>query len=80
MPKVGNVSYTSNKIIGKGGFGVVYEGFLDENPIRKVAVKCILKVNVDLSVMKEEAQLMLKANNHANILQFICDKENSDFM
>lgn len=80
MRRVDNVSYNPNSIIGKGGFGVVYLGSLDEAATGNVAVKCIPKGYVDLSVMKEEANLMLKASNHSNILRYICYKTNDDFL
>lgn len=65
--------FNPEEIIGKGGFSVVYGGlFVENGETEKVAAKCIQKGYMDLPLIEQEAVLMLKAQNHLNILRYIC--------
>jgi serine/threonine-protein kinase len=66
--------YRIERVLGKGAMGVVYEGF-DPRLSRRVAIKTILKHNLDESLAKDysarfvrEAQAVGKLN-HPNIVQ-----------
>jgi serine/threonine-protein kinase/endoribonuclease IRE1 len=61
------------KILGKGNYGIVYEGFLDGV---KVAVKRIPKENAASSKQEEDA---LKIFNHEHIIKLFHVEENIDF-
>ena len=66
--------YNLNSILGKGAMGVVYEG-VDPRLNRRVAIKTILKSNLDEDTAKDfamrfvrEAQAVARLN-HPNIVQ-----------
>lgn len=73
--------YDTKKQIGRGTLGSsVFQGFFgDDKEI--VAVKRILKSDVkdDEPDIKRETEIMLKAENHANILRYSCTESNKDF-
>lgn len=76
---VGKLRYPS-KNFGSGSFGTVFAGYFER---KKVAVKRILKHNIDInhdSLMPLEAELMQAADDHPNILRYICTEQNADFM
>jgi len=76
---VGKVSFNPAKIIGKGNFGLVFAGLLKDET-KKVAVKRLEKVQVDHSLIKREAELMMQLKNHSNILRYICCEADDDFL
>lgn len=79
MRKVGKVSYDPKNIIGTGGFANVYEGLFED--VKRVAVKRFEKsCKDDESAIKREAELLLKANEHPNILRYFCYEMNEDFV
>ena len=79
MKKLGKkVSYDPNRIIGNGSYAIVYEGLYENT--KKVAVKRILRGQVDEMLIKEEVHIMLKADDHPNILRCLCCKINDDFL
>ncbi len=78
MSTIGKVSYDREKMIGRGCFASVYEGLFEG--LKKVAVKRLLKTKDDESAIKREAELMLKANEHQNILRYFCYEMNEDFL
>jgi len=79
MKNVGNkVSYDPNQIIGNGSYAIVYEGLYENT--KKVAVKRILRGQVDEMLIKEEFHIMLKADDHPNILRCLFCEMNDDFM
>ncbi len=82
MPKIeeiGKLSFDREQIIGEGGFGKVYEGLFED--VKRVAVKRFQKSGkVDGPSIKLEAELMLKANEHPNILRYFCYEVDDDFV
>lgn len=77
---VGNLQYDGSKCLGKGSFGVVFDG---TNGTKKVAVKRIQIVHLDdswKSRMKSEVELMQMADDHPNILQYICTEQDDTFV
>lgn len=81
MRKIGKMSYDPKNIIGAGGFANVYEGLFED--VKRVAVKRFQKSgrdDDDESTIKREAELMLKANEHPNILRYFCHEVNDDFV
>ena len=86
MTRVGNLSYDSKKIIGRGNFGVVYRGNYhvvynkSRIGISEVAVKRILSSDVDENTFLEEVDLMIAAKDHPNILRYVCTERNDDFL
>ncbi|KAG9456527.1 hypothetical protein H6P81_001035 [Aristolochia fimbriata] len=64
------INMTNNfvRILGKGGFGVVYHGEMDDGT--QVAVKMLARNCPDCSEFQAEAQLMMKVC-HRNLVQLI---------
>ena len=78
--KVGKLSYDSSKHFGNGAFGFVFAGYFGR---KKVAVKRIQKQHVDTnhtSLMPLEAELMQAADDHPNILRYICTEQDANFV
>lgn len=76
---VGKLRYPL-KHFGSGSFGLVFAGYYGK---KKVAVKRIQKHHIDVShesLMPLEAELMQAADDHPNILRYICTEQNADFM
>ncbi len=69
MQNVGRLSYDSNRKLGSGGFSTVYVGLFNE--VKPAAVKRIVKDNVEESSIAQEVKLMLKADDHPNILRYL---------
>jgi serine/threonine protein kinase len=67
------IKYDKEKILGRGGFGTVYEGsFFDGNQNRKVAVKRVEMREEDQEYMnnlKKEEEALNKLHNHPYIVQ-----------
>ena len=74
--------YTIGETIGKGQFGLVKVGF-DVKTKEKVAIKILNKSNIkkldQLNLMRFEIAIM-KHCKHPNIIRFIANYENSDYM
>ncbi len=66
--------------IGNGRFGFVFYGLFEDTKL--VAVKRFQRVQIidDEEKIKREAQLLLKASDHPNILRYFCTEMNDDFM
>ncbi len=90
--KVGNLNYDPEKILGRGSISTVFAGFLDSDnkdissygiykkvPV-KVAAKRFQNTDIERTSVQKELELMQKANNHPNILSYICYEENNDFL
>ena len=90
--KVGNLNYDPEKILGRGSISTVFAGFLDSDnkdissygiykrvPI-KVAAKRFQNTDIERASVRQEMELMQKANNHPNILSYIRYEENNDFL
>ncbi len=79
MPTIGKVSYDNEKLIGRGCFpNIVFEGLFED--LKKVAVKRLIKTQDDEFTIKREAELMLKANEHPNILRYFCYEMDENFL
>ncbi len=83
MITVGKLSFDDGKMLGQGGFGIVYSGFYlmsESSKPAEVAVKRVEKGRVNVTAIESEMELMKKAN-HANILRYIhTETNNPDFM
>lgn len=72
--RIGKLSYYSNRKIDIGGFSTVYVGLFDD--VKPAAIKRILKDNVEESNVKQEVQLMVRADDHPNILRYLaCESD-----
>ena len=71
MSKVKDLS--SNKLIGKGGFGTVFEGVWCE---KLVAIKRIALSNIASNEREEEA---LKKLDHPNVIKLLHVERDSTF-
>jgi len=73
------LKYNKKKILGKGGFATVFEGLFEGS--KPVAIKRFQTSDVEneSSILKE-AELMLKANDHPNILRYYCMEMTDDFL
>ena len=79
MTKLGKkVRYDPSRIVGNGSYASVYEGLYENT--KKVVVKRILRGQVDEMLLKEEVYIMLKADDHPNILRCLCCEMNDDFL
>ncbi len=78
--KVSNIlKYDPNRRIGDGRFGIVFHGLFEEKDV--VAVKRFQLAQLeDQNTVKREANLLLKANDHPNILRYFCTEIDQDFM
>jgi len=76
---VGNVKFNPASIIGQGHFGLVFSGLLEDDS-QKVAVKRLVKGQVDVPLIKREAELMMHLKNHSNVLRYICCEADDDFL
>lgn len=73
------LKYYNKKKIGKGGFATVFEGLFEGS--KPVAIKRIERINVENeSSIRKEAELMLNANDHPNILRYYCMEMTEDFL
>lgn len=80
MITVGKLSYCCERVIGQGTFSTVFAGLFEE--CKPVAIKRIQK-SYDVkseSQLKREIELMLKMNDHPNILRLFCCEMTVDFM
>lgn len=76
-----NLRINLKEILGRGSFSVVYGGLFYENgETKKVAAKCIQKGYMNVPLIEHEAKLMLKAQDHTNILRYICYKTDDLFL
>lgn len=63
--------YTFDKVVGKGSYGVVREGFLKTDPGKKVAIKIIEKERIRHKVYLLEREItILQTLDHPNIINF----------
>jgi len=75
--RVGHLSYDPKSIIGRGSYGTtVFKGI----HLGPVAVKRILRNEVNDSAIQIEVELMKKAIDHPNILRYYCTEMNDDFL
>jgi serine/threonine-protein kinase/endoribonuclease IRE1 len=65
----------SKNQLGRGAFGIVFEGSMGPNHI-PVAVKRLQLVDIEVSEIEEEALRNLK---HSNVVQLYHVKSDSDF-
>ena len=74
----GNVSYSPSDIIGRGGFGVVYRGFIDVKNFKDQSV-AIKKINLscydDEKARDTEPMVNLRHENFINIVKVLTDNE-----
>lgn len=63
------------KILGRGGFGIVFDGFWGPNRI-PVAVKRLEMLTLESNKKEEEALLKLK---HPNVIQIYHAENDKDF-
>ncbi len=78
--EVGKLRYDPSKHFGSGSFGTVFAGYFGR---KKVAVKRIQKQHVDTnheSLMPSEAELMQTADDHPNILRYVCTEKDAHFV
>ncbi len=82
LTRVGNLGYDSKCVIGRGSFGSVFNGFhLGEGSNRRpVAVKRVLRSEINESAVQQEVELMKRAIHHSNILRYISTEMNDDFV
>lgn len=63
--------YIFDKIIGKGTYGIVREGYLKSAPLKKLAIKILEKDNVNNKMIILEREVMiLQKLDHPNIIRF----------
>ena len=81
--RVGKLKYNKGKVVGRGSSGTyVFRGFLGphENGI-PVAVKRMQRSpNLDESLIQREVELLKKANDHPNIIRYIHQESDSNFL
>ncbi len=76
---IGKLSYDKFNIVGKGSFGIVYGGFFEG--VKPAAIKRIHQTFITYkSELEKEAEIMLTASDHPNILRYFCYEMDSDFM
>lgn len=82
LTRVGNLSYDPKCVIGRGSYGSVFNGFHNEEGLnrRPVAVKRVLRSEVNESAVQQEVELMKRAIEHRNILRYISTEMNDDFV
>lgn len=63
--------YTFDKIIGKGSYGVVRQGYLKNDPSKKLAIKILEKdsLNNKIYILEREVMILQKLD-HPNIIKF----------
>ena len=73
----GNVSYSPSDVVGRGGFGVVYRGFIDVKNFedQSVAIKKINLTCYDEKTRDKEPMVNLKHENFVKIVKVIMDDE-----
>lgn len=69
------ITFDRDKLLGSGGYGIVYEGVWGENK-NPVAVKRIQLIHVTSCEKEEEALLKL---NHPNIIKLFHAENDLDF-
>ncbi len=69
------LKFEREKLLGKGGFGVVFEGNWNGNP---VAVKRINLTDVDLKDLEKEETAM-KPLDHPNVIRLLHVQSDQDF-
>ena len=67
------LTFDRAKVLGKGGFGIVFEGVLGEN---KVAVK---RIPIDHAATNEQEERALKTLDHINVNKLFHVEEDQDF-
>ena len=67
------LTFDRKKILGKGGFGIVFEGVLGET---KVAVK---RIPIDHAANDEREEKALKILNHINVNKLLHVEMDQDF-
>lgn len=82
---VGKLNYDPIKILGRGSFGTVFSGFYVDSLFRPakftpVAVKRVEKSLINESIVRWEEELLKKASNHPNILNYIHTEINAEFL
>ncbi len=76
--KVGSLRLDQKTIIGRGSYGTtVFNGLYIH---KAVAVKRILRSEVNELVVQQEVELMKKAIDHPHILRYICTDMNDDLL
>lgn len=76
--KIGDVRFDQKTIIGRGSYGnTVFKGFYID---KAVAVKRVLRSEVNEQAVQQEVELMKKAKDHPNVLRYICTDTNDDFL
>jgi len=83
LTKVSGTSlyYDKGSNIGRGGFSIVFRGFLESDVYEALAVKRIQICDISEEAnINREAELMLKASkDHCNILRYICTEMDTNF-
>jgi len=72
------LSYDEGVILGRGSFSFVYLGFLKDNS-KTVAVKRIQNSESETHSIRREVELMQRADDHPNILRYICTEKDDYF-
>jgi len=75
---IGKLSYDYEHIIGRGSFGHVYSGFFEG--VKPVAIKRIMRMAIYEFEFEKEAEIMLTASDHPNILRYFCYEMDDDFL
>lgn len=73
MSEERKIEVQKNKVIGKGGFSIVFEGKFGA---KQVAVKRVVKLSSDVTDRELEALQRLK---HPNIVELLCVEHDDDF-
>jgi len=80
MKQVGDkLTYDAEIELGRGGYAIVYEGLLLKGS-EKVAVKRILKDHINQPLITGETKIMLRVNDHQNILRYVCYDTDDNFL
>jgi len=74
---IGKIGYDPTKIIGKGGFATVYEGYL-EKPSRRMAIRRCSKADIEDPKSKE--LLILSQIEHENLMKYYITEEEHEFI
>jgi len=79
LKSVGKLSYDSGREIGRGRIAFVFHGLFENS--KQVAIKRLQRVQLkEKETVKKEAELLLRASDHQNILRYFCTEMDDNFM
>lgn len=75
---VGKLSYTRSQILGRGGFGTVFHGFIEGQPIAVKRIELLPSTNQENTNDFHEFELQM-ALEHDNVLAILTWEQDEDF-